>query len=177
MPPKKGVATTKKEDKYVYFDEDSGPPAAVVRETKSAKTNVCLEAKTTSGRQSHRSCALLADSNRENIDFRGIPKRSNSIEPCQASESFHTEGLRQSTIASNTSPPEDREHNLPRLEAVGSDIFTELLRSLQRSDTPLEDTLRTPNPVLHHHDARAGTTARTPSHGPRLTASAFVLDA
>ncbi|KAL1654964.1 transcription elongation factor spt4 [Didymella pomorum] len=92
MPPKKGLATTKKVDKYVYVNEDTDSETSAVSDTESSKTNALLEAKRSSAKQSNKNSAFLDDSVKENIDpndLRGIPKRSNPIEPCQDSQSFN----------------------------------------------------------------------------------------
>ncbi|KAF1926655.1 Spt4-domain-containing protein [Didymella exigua CBS 183.55] len=177
MPPKKGLATTRKVDRYIYIDEDAGPPAATVKSVHVAKARNPLEDRSTPAKQHSRSCSLLANCDEENIDpndFRGVPKRSNSIEPCQATESSHSVGLQQSTLANNLFPPKNQEHALPRFETVGSNIPLRPLRRLQRSDTPLQDTPN-PNP-LHNHNAPAEQQPAPPPKTRRLKSRTKRLD-
>jgi transcription elongation factor SPT4 len=155
MPPKKGLATTKKIDKYVYIHEDRESVTAAVKESDLATTSALLDEGISTEKQSHQSYASLISPSKENIDpndFRGTLKRSNSSEPCQASESSSLVELQQSTLTNSIFPPEHKEHSLPRVETTGLHNFTETHRSLQRNDTPLERTPRKPNP-LHDHNA------------------------
>ncbi|KAF3050655.1 hypothetical protein E8E11_007358 [Didymella keratinophila] len=168
MPPKKGLATTKKIDKYVYIDEDTDSETAAVSDTELSKTSALLEAKLPSAKQSSKDSAFLDDSDKENVDpndLRGIPKRSNSIEPCQASQSFSS--VEQTTFNNSILPLEQNEHTLSRIETLNSAISTKPHRRLQRTDASLEDSPRSPT-SLHDHNAPF---KQKPAHAPKSRGS------
>lgn len=155
MPTKKGLATTKKVDKYIYIHEGTGSETAAVSDNDSAETSALFEAQHLPAKQSNKRFALLDDFDKENIDpndLRGVPKRSNSIEACQASQSFGPGELQQSTLTNSIFPPEQKEHALSRIETVGSDIATRPHRCLQQTDTPLGESPRKRS-ALHDHTA------------------------
>jgi len=160
MPPKKGLATTKKIDKYVYIDEDTDSETAVVSDTELSKTSALLEAKLLPAKRSNTNSAFLDDSDKENIDpndLRGIPKPSNSIGPCQASQSFSS--VEQTTFNNSILPLEQNENALSRTETVGSAISTEPHRRL---DSPRSPT------SLHDHKAPF---KQKPAHAPKSRGS------
>jgi transcription elongation factor SPT4 len=158
MPRKKGLATTKKVDKYVYVHKDTGSATTAVSDTETAKTSALLEAKRPPANQSNKSSAFFDGCDKENVDpsdLRGIPKPSNSIEPCQAFLSFSPVELQQSTLTNSILTPEQNEHALSRIDTAVTDISTKPRCHLQRTDTPLEaleNSLRKRAP-LHDHKA------------------------
>ncbi|KAJ4402370.1 transcription elongation factor spt4 [Didymella pomorum] len=169
MPPKKGLATTKKVDKYVYVNEDTDFETSAVSDTESSKTNALLEAKRSSAKQSNKNSAFLDDSVKENIDpndLRGIPKRSNPIEPCQDSQSFSE--LQQTTFTNSIFPPGHQDHTLSRIKTIDSDTATKPHR-LHRTDTTLEDAPRTRSHLDQHSAPSTQKPARTSkSRGSKL---------
>ncbi|KAF3041494.1 hypothetical protein E8E12_001505 [Didymella heteroderae] len=163
MPPKKGLATTKKVDKYVYVDEDTDCETAAPKAIVLNKTNALLKAKIPPTKQSPKNPELLDNFDGENVDpsdLRGLPNHPNSIKPCQASESCSPVELQQSTLTSGIFPPEQKEHALPQVETVRSNIAAEPRR--QRTDTPLEDAPRKRSPS---HDYKAPSRHK-PAHAP-----------
>ena len=168
MPPKKGLATTKKVDKYVYVSKDTDSETAAVSDTEFSKTTALPEAKRPAVKRSNKDSAFLDDSDKENADpndLRGIPKRSNSIEPCQASQSFSE--LQQTTLTNNFFPLGHQQHAHSRIETVGPDIATKPHR-LQKTDTLLEDAPRTQSPLNEHKAPSTQEPARTSkSRGPK----------
>ena len=167
MPPKKGLATTKKVEKYVYLDADSeevNPPSASAKEDESVQEYSSLKDKSTSAKQPDKESWSLADSDEENIDPanpRGIPKLSNSLQPRQEPESFHSNQLEQNNLVNSLFPPDEEESALPRLKLVGSDITAKPLSAAHRTRRPFDDLLRKPSPL---HERNAQTEQQAASH-------------
>lgn len=170
MPPKKGLATTKKVDKYVYIHEGTGSESAAVKETRFTKRGALLEVNNPAAKGSHKSSAFLDDSDKENVDtndLRGIPKRSNSIEPCQDAQSFGSVELQQSALTKSILPPAQHEQTLSRVEAADSVTSIKPPRRWQRTDTPVEDAPRRRSPPYDHK----APSEQKPAHAPKSRGS------
>lgn len=148
---RKGVATTKKVDKYIYIYDDISPSTSPVRTRKTGKRARPSTDQTASDKRAKRSCSLVAHSDE---DLRGNLKRSNLIQPCQGLKKSPSDELQQSIIlADSLFPSENEKHSLPRYDSAGSDISGEFPRRLQRSKPPLEDNPRRPDPLHDQSDS------------------------
>lgn len=176
MPPKKGLATTKKVGKYVYIHEDTGSVSAAVKQPGFTRNGALLEVNNPAATSSNISSAFLDNWDRANDslnDLRGIPKRSNSIEPCQDTQSFGPVELRQTAFTKSISPPAQDEQSLSRIKAVGSVTPTKSPRLLQRTDTPREDALRRRTPPDDHK----APSEQKPAYAPKSRGSELRFEA
>ena len=170
MPPKKGLATAKKVEKYMYVDADDeiSPPALSVKAGRPVKRSSPLRNKTTPAKQPRQSWSLAdLDENVDPVHPRGIPKLSNLDQPCQASESFHSDQLQQGILANSLFPRHEEERAQPRVEAVDSNITTKPPTPVNRTDSPLNDTPRKPSP-LHDRNAQTERHSAKPSQPTEL---------
>jgi transcription elongation factor SPT4 len=172
MPPRKGLATTKKAEKYVYLDserEELSPQTSSAKRDKSAKKSSPLKDKSTPARQAHRRSYFLADAEDENIDPETplelpiFTSFSNHGQPCQDSESLHSDQLQQSILASTLFPP--NEDALPDIDQVGLKTHSKPPSPLQRLDSPFANLLRKPSTVRNR---KAQSGQHTASH-PQAT--------
>lgn len=162
MPPKKGLATTKKVDKYLYLHTDSEEISPI--EGQDLKQSDVLKDKASPAKQPDKKSCSLADFDEENVDPahpHGIPKLSNSVQPRQESLSFHANQLQQSDLANSLFPSYDQEIALSRSELVGFSITTRALSPSHQTEKFPEDTLRKPSPL---HDRNAQTEQRATTH-------------
>ena len=149
MPPRKGLATTKKVDKYKYIWVDSdgeevSPPDSPTPKTKPTKAPKTPKVQTTRPKQSTEDKSPLADSDKGAADpesLRGIPNHSNLglHQPCQDPKSSHSDQLQQSDLAERLFPPDERRRPQTQIESVSLDkVSTPLHADTHLRDSPFE---------------------------------------
>ncbi|KAG9201823.1 hypothetical protein G6514_005240 [Epicoccum nigrum] len=148
MPPRKGLATTKKVDKYKYIWVDSDgeevpPPNSPTPKSKPSKASLnSLEVKRIPPRQSTKDKSPLADSDKGAADpesLRGIPNLSNLHQPCQEPKSSHSDQLQQGHLADRLFPPDERGRPHTQIESVSLDkVSTPSHSDAPQRDSPLE---------------------------------------
>ncbi|KAJ4362102.1 transcription elongation factor spt4 [Ascochyta clinopodiicola] len=173
---RRGFATAKKVEKYIYLNTDSeeiSPPTSSVKGIRCTKRSSPFQSKSTYAKQSHRRSWCLAESDEENIDPanpRGLPKLSsvsNRGPPSQRSDQ-----LQQSILANALFPPD---------EAPAADITILPPSPLHCSNTAIEDLLRKPISLDEPHAqveqeaASRVQTAKLPTHIERSNSDHLTL--
>ncbi|KAF3000897.1 hypothetical protein E8E13_008089 [Curvularia kusanoi] len=172
MPPRKGLATTKKVNKYIYVNSDGeevSPPESPLEKTGSLKLSNPLKAKRTPPKQPFVDKWPLADSDKGDADLanlRGIPKHSNPHQPCQASQSVHSDQLQQSTLAESLFPPKEDQRTPGQTASVDlNKLATPHHADSRKRDSFLESPPRQRNA---HPDRRIAEPTQTPQRPARI---------
>lgn len=170
MPPKKGLATTKKVDKYIYVHEDVSPSISTVKGSNFAKARALLRDKSTPAKSPHSSCSLLADFDEENIepaDPRGIPNSLIWFSPAKTQRASIKTSRNRAFSPIACSRPRTKS-TLFHGSRVLAQISLQNIRTACSKQTHLSKTLLA-SQVL------STTTTRPPNNGPqtppRLTTS------